>query len=121
MRKENSRQYITLRAIIIGMILIPLNNYWVMMTEVKWYVLQGTSIPLFVRTIFMLFLIIGLNLLLKRYFPKFALSSAELLIIYFFVVISGTFNGHDMLQNLLGSIGTLRGLLQSKTNGKHSF
>lgn len=105
MRKGKDRRYITLRAVIIGIILIPLNNYWVMMTEVKWYVLQGTSIPLFVRPIFMLFLIICLNLLLKKYFPKFAFSSAELLIIYFFVVISCTFNGHDMLQNLLGSIG----------------
>ena len=81
MRKENSRQHITLRAVIIGIILIPLNNYWVMMTEVKWYVLQGTSIPLFVRPIFMLFLIIGLNLLLKKSFPKVAMSEAELLII----------------------------------------
>lgn len=79
--------------------------------------LQGTSIPLFVRPIFMLFLIIGINLLFKKYFPKgeytdawrfaglTAMSEAELLITYFIVVISGTFNGHDMLQNLLGSIG----------------
>ena len=59
----------------------------------------------FVRPIFMLFLIIGLNLLLKRLRPKVAMSEAELLIIYFIVVISGTYNGHDMLQNLLGSIG----------------
>jgi len=75
------------------------------MTEVKWYVLQGTSIPLFVRPVFMLFILTGCNLLVKRYLPRFALRAGELLIVYFILVLSCTFSGHDMLQNLMGSMG----------------
>jgi hypothetical protein len=104
MKKETGHN-ITLRAIIIGLILTPICIYWVMMTEVKWYVLQGTSIPLFVRPIFILFVLSIFNILLSRYLPSFAFHSGELLIIYFTLVISCTFSGHDMLQNLFGSIG----------------
>jgi hypothetical protein len=43
--EEKDKHNVTLRAIIIGLILVPVCIYWVMMTEVKWYVLQGTSIP----------------------------------------------------------------------------
>lgn len=104
MKKETGHN-ITFRAIIVGLILTPICIYWVMMTEVKWYVLQGTSIPLFVRPIFILFVLSIFNILLSRYLPSFAFHSGELLIIYFTLVISCTFSGHDMLQNLFGSIG----------------
>lgn len=103
--KKESGHHITFRAIITGFILTLICIYWVMMTEVKWYVLQGTSIPLFVRPIFILFVLSIFNILVNRYLPSFAFRPGELLIIYFALVISCTFSGHDMLQNLFGSIG----------------
>ncbi len=60
---------ITLRAVIIGLILILICIYWVMMTEVKWYVLQGTSIPLFVRPIVILFVLSIFNILIIPFSP----------------------------------------------------
>ena len=103
--EEKDKHDVTLKAIIIGLLLVPVCIYWVMMTEVKWYVLQGTSIPLFVRPIFILFILTGCNSLSRKYFPRLGLRNGELLIVYFIMVISCTFSGHDMLQNLLGSIG----------------
>lgn len=96
---------VTVRAILIGLALMPLNVYWVTVVEVRWYSLDGSCLPLFITPVFMLFVLALLNLLLVRFWPRMAFSQAELLVIYLMVVISETLAGHDMVQNLFGVIG----------------
>jgi len=90
--------------VLVGLLLIPVNVYWVTVVEVRWYTLDGSCLPLFITPIFMLFLLAMLNLVLNRLLPRWAFSRGELLVIYIMVVVSCTLSGHDMLQNLMGTI-----------------
>ncbi len=104
--KGSQRNYykVTLRSILTGILLIPINVYWVTVVEVKYYSLDGSCLPLFVTPVFILFVITCLNFLLKRFVPRSEFNQAELLIIYIMVVVSMTFAGHDTFQNLFGQI-----------------
>lgn len=84
----------------LGAALAALNALWVTLAEVRYNILDGSSLPLFVTPIFLLFLLVALNPLLRR----FRLRQEELLTAYLMAVISNTFAGHDMLQNLFGMI-----------------
>ncbi|MCS6860058.1 MAG: hypothetical protein NZT92_07050 [Abditibacteriales bacterium] len=95
---------ITLKSIVLGLLLIPLNCYWVTVVEVRWYTLDGSCLPLFVTPLFMLFAVTVLNLAMQRWRARWALTQGELRVVYIMLVMSSTLNGHDMIQNLFGSI-----------------
>jgi len=46
------------RSVLIGALLIPLNVLWVTISEVRWYNLDGTCLPLFIEPVFFLFLLV---------------------------------------------------------------
>jgi hypothetical protein len=98
------RRGVSWRAVILALLLIPINVYWVTVVEVRWYTLDGSCLPLFITPIFMLFLLALGNLAVGRWAPRLAFSRGELLVVYILVVISCTLSGHDMLQNLMGTI-----------------
>ncbi|MDR3707508.1 MAG: hypothetical protein P4L33_04350 [Capsulimonadaceae bacterium] len=94
------------RAILLGTLLVPINAFWVTVAEVRWYNLDGTSLPLFVTPVFMLFMLVlanmGLGKILRR--KQAPLRQEELLVVYIMLVTSCAFAGHDTLQNLFGVI-----------------
>lgn len=96
---------VTLRSVLIGLILMAVNVYWVTIVEVRWYSLDGSCLPLFITPVFLLFCLAVLNLVLMRLWPRLAFNQAELLVTYLMVVISETLAGHDFVQNLFGVIG----------------
>lgn len=102
---ESLKQGISLRAVLLGLLLAIPNTFWITVVEVRWYTLDGTSLPLFITPIFFLFWLTLLNLGAKRFFPRRAFSQAELLTVYIFLVIGTLLAGHDLYQNLFGSIG----------------
>lgn len=95
---------ITLRAVLLGLLLMVPNAYWVTVVEVRWYTLDGTSLPLFITPIFFLFVLCVLNFGLRRLRPRSALDQGELLAVYVMLVIGTALAGHDLIQNLFGSI-----------------
>ena len=96
---------ITARAVLLGVVLAFLNAYWVTMAEVRFYAMDGSSLPLFITPVFILLVLVGINGLVARFgSPRLALKQEELLTAYIMAVISNTFAGHDMLQNLFGQI-----------------
>jgi len=95
---------VTWRALIIGLILIPFNAYWVIQIEIVWYSGHPTCASLFFNTIFILVAIIIGNLLAVKFSPKAALSQGELLTIYVILCIASTISSHDMLQILIPAI-----------------
>jgi len=101
----SGRSTVTLRAVLLGLLLMPVNAYWVTVIEVRWYALDGSCLPLFITPIFILFCLAVLNLLLRRIAPRAAFTQSELLVIYIMVVIGETLCGHDFVQNLFGAIG----------------
>ena len=93
-------QVISLRAVLIGLALIPLNVYWVIAAELRWYMILTLN-PLFVTPIFYLFALLGINTLLRRFAPRHALRPPELVVIYMMLVLTCTIATHDFIINLM--------------------
>ena len=51
--------------IVLGLLLMPVNAYWVTVAEVRWYSLDGSCLPLFITPVFILFCLAVLNLVLN--------------------------------------------------------
>lgn len=98
------RRIITPRAVILGLALIPLNAYWVIVAEARWYQILTLN-PLFVTPVFFLFGLVALNALFRRVGPRYAFTVAELLTIYVMLAISCTVATHDFVINLMTMIG----------------
>ncbi len=95
---------VTWRSVLIGLIAIVINTYWITVLEVRWYSLDGSCLPIFITPVFILLIIVLINGLVGRWFPSFALTPAEMIVSYVMVFISETLSGHDMLQNLFGQM-----------------
>ena len=104
MDKETSGR-ITIRAVVIGLILIPVTAYWVGLTEIRLACMFATSFSLFQNVVFVIFILILFNFLLKRILPMFALRQGELLIIYIMLCIPTALMGEDMVRILITTLG----------------
>lgn len=89
---------VTWRSLLLCIILLPLNAYWVVQMEVVRYSAHPTTISLFFNTVFTLFVLTVLNRGVMRVAPKIALERGELLLIYSVLSIGSCLCGHDMLQ-----------------------
>jgi hypothetical protein len=92
---------VTLRAIIIALIIIPFNNYWIFLTEIVRYAGHPTTISLFYNSVFILLIFVCVNEILKRTMPQWVFSPGELLTIYVMINIASALAGHDMIQVLI--------------------
>jgi len=108
------------RAIIIGLLLVPLNVYWVIVSELRFYVILTLN-PLFVTPVFYLFLLTGVNLALRRWAPRHAFHPAEMLIIYVMMVMTCTMATHDFIINLMSSIGWPAWFATPENGWRHSM
>ena len=95
------RSGVTPRAIAIGLLLIPINSYWIFMTEIIRYQGHPTTISLFYSCIFNLIVLILLNGALRRFAPRWAFSQSELITIYVMLNIGAALVGHDSIQILV--------------------
>ena len=73
---------VTSRALIIALLLIPLNSYWIAMMELIHNSGRSTNISLFFNSIFTLLFLLILNICFRCLSSKLALSHQELLVIY---------------------------------------
>ncbi|MDW8105067.1 MAG: DUF6785 family protein, partial [Armatimonadota bacterium] len=74
---------VTLRSVLIGSILIPVNTYWIIQVEGIWHRNHATAMSLFWNTVFCLMILILVNVLfLKRFLPRYAFTQGELIVIY---------------------------------------
>ncbi len=83
---------------------MAVNAYWITLVEVRWYTLDGTSLPLFITPIFLLFCCCLVNGVVRRLKRSWAMDQGELLAIYVMLVIGSSLASHDLIQNLFGSI-----------------
>ena len=93
-RRRNGQRLgtVRLRAVLLGLALVAVNAYWL-----QWAVWGGflhTYISLFGNTVFCLFLLSLLNLLLERVWPRHALRPGEVLTIYVMTVMISTVSGN---------------------------
>jgi len=95
---------ITWRSIIISLLLTPINIWWVTQYEIVIDAGSTTTLSVFYTSVFILLLAIGVNMLLVKYFPKKALSQAELLIIYILLNITSSVVSHDFMHVFVSSM-----------------
>ena len=93
------------RSIAIGLLLIPINCYWITYIELVQYSAQPTIVSLIFTVVFNVLVLIGLNQIFKRFLPRFALSQGELLVIYVMLSIASATAGHSMMEILVPTLG----------------
>jgi len=102
---ELGREGISLRAVIIAIAFLPINSYWIVQTELVHYSSHPTTLSLLFNVILFIFFLIGVNLLISKFLPRYAFSQQELLTIYILLSIGSSMSGHDMIQVLAPMIG----------------
>ena len=103
--RHPSKSPITLRATLIGIVLIPFNSYWILHLSYIWDSNRPTSLALLFNVLFTLLMLIGLSVILKRLRPSLAFTQSELLTIYAMLCQASVFAGRDMLQVLVPLMG----------------
>ena len=96
--------FLSWRAILVGLLLIPINHFWVVQLELVRYSLVSYLVPYY-TVIFILVVLASLNRLLARSAAGCKLEATELALIYIMLAVSGGFPTHNMLQILVSSMG----------------
>ncbi|MFC1715279.1 DUF6785 family protein [Candidatus Poribacteria bacterium] len=97
MQKDSNKSGINLRAIVIGLLLIVPNNYFAIRTR-----LPATS-SLIYLSVFNIFFLALLNMMLKRFVPRLAMKQGDLVAIYAMLCAAIVLVGHDFIQMMAPS------------------
>jgi Family of unknown function (DUF6785)/Domain of unknown function (DUF6784) len=92
---------VTWRSVLVGLVLIPLNAYWLVQMERVRYSAHPTTVSLFFNVVFILLVLQSLNMVVARLRPRAALERGELLVIYAMLAVASTLASHDMFQILV--------------------
>ena len=98
---SRTRNAVTARSIIIGVVLIPVNAYWLMVMDVEKHVGVVTKMSMFYNSVGLLFALCLLNMLLRKLRPSIAFRATELLVIYSIVTLGTAIGGIDMMEALV--------------------
>ncbi len=98
------RRSVTFRAVLLGLLLMPVNAYWVVMMENIRYSAHPTTISLFFNCIFILVVLTGLNGLMTRLRPRWAFCQGELLLVYAMLCIGSCMAAHDFIQMIVPNL-----------------
>ena len=98
---------ITRRALLIGLLLIPLMCFWIEYTEIVAEATDLVAMSLIIAVVFALFVLLGINMVLKRVFPKAAFTQSELMFIYIMQTVSVGISGIGMMQFLVTFCGNV--------------
>ena len=93
------------RSIAVGLLLIPINCYWITYIELVQYSAQPTIVSLIFTVVFNLLVLIGFNQIFKRFLPRLVLSQGELLVIYVMLSVASATAGHSMMEILVSTLG----------------
>ena len=97
---EISSRGVTVRSVLVAILLMPLNAYWVTQMALVRYQGHPTTVSLFFNCIFILLCLVILNAGLRRISRRLAFDRSELLVIYIMLNIASALVGHDMIQVL---------------------
>ncbi len=97
---SNQPERITWRVILLSLILLPLVYQWHIECEVFRYTFPTLVVP-FYSIIFILLAITAINLPLKKFATKYALTSGELICLYIFLSLMISFMSYDMFLPLV--------------------
>ena len=104
MLKREAHTRITKRAVLIGVVLIIANTYWLAYVEMLWHTVHMTTVTLSINVMFALLVITWLNMAVRQISPTAALSQQDLLVIYGMLAVGSALSGHDFMPRLMGLI-----------------
>jgi len=91
--------------LILGTILAVANCYWIIMAEAIRRTMHLTVQSIAFNAVFCLFVLILLNMLLRHFSPRIAMTRSELLMIYTMICMGSTVGGHGFMQLLIPMMG----------------
>jgi hypothetical protein len=91
--------------LILGTLLTVANCYWIVMAEAIRRTMHLTVQSIAFNAVFCLFILILLNMVLRYFLPKIALTQSELLMIYTMICMGSTVGGHGFMQLLIPMMG----------------
>jgi len=97
------RPGVTARAVLLGLLLIPVNCYWIMDGLMSGQT-RPTTVSLFVNVVATLFLVVLANALIAKIAPRHALSHGEQVVIYTLVCIGSALSSLDLMQPLVALV-----------------
>jgi hypothetical protein len=106
--KEGHRGGVTPRAVLVGLLFVPVNVYLVVQWETVWGTQYPTTMSIFFNAVFCLLLVTLVNLAWRRFLPRGALSQGELLTVYAVLLAAVAVSGHDFTQSVYCTLGTAR-------------
>ena len=92
---RKGRPAVSVRAMLLGVVLIPLNAYFIVRQERVLFGPYVSTISLFANVIFFLFVLRGLDAGLRRLAPRAAFSQGEMITLYTMLGISTGLAGLD--------------------------
>jgi len=101
-RKSVNR--VTARAVLLSLILMVANDYWIVQLEVVRYSFATYAAP-FYNCIFTLLVFTALNMVIRRRFPSIAFTRTEMMTVYVMVSISSAVCSHNMMEILVSMMG----------------
>lgn len=100
----SSQNGLTVKSLLIGLLLIPANVFWIIQLEVVRYT-HPTLIHPLSNVIFIVFWLLIISLGLNRISTKIGLSPAEILTIYVMLCVVSSLCSHDMMEILVTILG----------------
>ncbi|MBD3183885.1 hypothetical protein GF312_16495 [Candidatus Poribacteria bacterium] len=101
--KNNLDTRVSKKAIIIGLILVVINVYWIAIMSELWYSLFTLVNP-FSNAIFSLIILIAINFILIKLTRYVLFSQVDLMAIYIMISIASTISGATMMTSLMGTL-----------------
>jgi len=99
--KTTNRRGLTWRVVLISLIAVPLNAYWIVRIEIIPDMAHSTTLSLMFTAVYTLVFLSALNWLLRALAPRLALSQSELLLTYSMVCIGSAMASHDFIAVLI--------------------
>jgi hypothetical protein len=118
--KSRSEPQTRIAAIVLGLFLIPINNYWIM-AAATWGSGYPTTFSLFFNAVFFLFFLTLISLAVQRLAPALALNASELLLIYAMLSVASGICGLDMMQVLITFVGGVKWMATPENEWKELF
>jgi len=95
---------LTLRVLLLSLLLIPLNAWWLTEIEYVRYSDNATTQAIFFNAVSLLLILLGINRFLYKVRPCWQFSMQEMVTLYVVVAIASNLAGHDQLQILFTTL-----------------
>ncbi len=91
-------------ALLLSLLLLPVNIYWIGVTEGLWHALHLTTLSLPMNVLVIFIALAFVNHWLFKWVPQYALRFDELMLVFISLTVQSVYIGHDMMISLFGII-----------------